>query len=1176
MSRDNDKPSEPSAGQDSPHLLRRLRVRRELGAGQHGTVHLGRVEEAAFGLEPGTEVAIKFLHLDLLDDPRWLARFRREAAIGGKIRHPNVVRIHGIEEGRMLGLKLAYLVMDFVRGRTLRQLLSEHGAATEALVRRVGSDAARGLAALHSYGIVHRDLKPENLYLADEGATKIMDLGFAHEARAQREARGSPVSRSGSPSRRQQESRSASSSRSTSDASSGRGSPSESSRWSSGSGVGGTLPYTAPECLRGRPATAASDLYSLGVVLFELATGEHPFAARCAGDVDALIEAQLAADPPLASSLRPRLSPLLDRVLQRLLERDPRARLHDADQLARILEEGERSNWWIDFTETQPFLDSQRRLRASRRPAHTELLGRGEELAWLEHALDGARSGALQVLWLHGPEGAGKRRLVDEFVARSFDSGHALNYFAGEPRTKGRGRPIDPIGSFLVEAYSRANDLTLPDRSHKPQLIEMLAHRLEIGAPLIAEDARRLARALLTDDDAPALPIDAAAQALRALGQRDRPLVLRIHRADALDRQSVALLERLAQSSRGADQTHILAIVSSHREAPAPDLAALPRMRIELGELDQDSARRFVRALFAEAEEGERAADFLLAQLAPIPGLLLDVLALLVEHGELTGRPLNFAQLSARPSLPIEGRLENFLSASWDRLAAKDRELLEAAAVFGTEFRASDLAKLVDQSELEVLAQLSALRERWVLAQREYHRFRRRSQRSHILGRMDRDRRMRLHGQAAAILEARSASRVRVALQWSRAGEHDKALPMLLAAAERQFARGTPEDAAPLLRRAELHLDALGAPARDQRRDRWRRLRMRVDLALDDPEAALTRVAEATDDVEAIALHGRALAALDRVSVADALLASAVEDGAAEEFVLDRCQIAVWTGRLRDAARQTTALLEILLERASSQDEALIARSYFVAGLLAAERLRVAHAENLLKEAEERWLALDDERAGRRCLLARAELRLRLGDAHGMRRLLGSFQPKPNSERVIVRELSARALILAGDPAIASRELDAASKLAQRPRERLSLGLARLATQSERALETCDRLRREALELGHIDLVHRLGARQARIVLGHGLADAALALCASWHEASESPDAPSLRPETQIEWTIVEALARRAKGQEREAQIATDHARRFAKRLEDSLPRRERRRFSQDSELAQQLALLTP
>jgi serine/threonine protein kinase len=210
------------------------RLESELGSGGMGTVFLASVEGHASGLERGDRVAIKVIHPHLISQPGFFKRFLREAEAGGRIRHENVVRILDADAAELGGSIAHYLVMEHVEGRTLRGLLRDLGSVPEALLREVADQVAAGLAAIHAGNVVHRDLKPENVLITEDHRVRIMDLGVARLA----ESRGG-ITHEGQ--------------------------------------FVGTAWYAAPEQFRDGEVGPAADLYSLGVLLYELSTGRNPF-----------------------------------------------------------------------------------------------------------------------------------------------------------------------------------------------------------------------------------------------------------------------------------------------------------------------------------------------------------------------------------------------------------------------------------------------------------------------------------------------------------------------------------------------------------------------------------------------------------------------------------------------------------------------------------------------------------------------------------------------------------------------------------------------------------------------------------------------------------------------------------------------------------------------------------
>jgi serine/threonine protein kinase len=248
----------------------RYRVESELGRGGMAIVHLARQAD----LERA--VALKELAGLWATDPTATTRFLREARLGGSLNHPNIVTVHEyFEHGGV-----PYIAMEFLRRGPLRPLV---GTLTDSQVVGVLDGILAGLAHADERGIVHRDLKPENVMRTEDGAVKIADFGIATAYDELANANLTPL----------------------------------------GEFVGAPG-YVSPEQVLGKTATAASDLYSVGVIAFELFTGAVPFAETGAGGT--LLISKVNQRAPILSSLRPDLDKRLAEWVDRLLERDPARR----------------------------------------------------------------------------------------------------------------------------------------------------------------------------------------------------------------------------------------------------------------------------------------------------------------------------------------------------------------------------------------------------------------------------------------------------------------------------------------------------------------------------------------------------------------------------------------------------------------------------------------------------------------------------------------------------------------------------------------------------------------------------------------------------------------------------------------------------------------------------------
>jgi serine/threonine-protein kinase len=279
------------------NVLGRYRILEEIGAGGMGVVYRAHDDKL------DRDVAVKVLPAGTLTDENARRNFRKEALLLSKLNHPNIETVHDFDtEGGV-----DFLVMELVPGETLDAKL-ESGPLTEKEFARLGVQLAQGLVSAHDAGVVHRDLKPANLRVTPDGRLKILDFGLAKLLESVREP--SPGGNSGVTS--------------TTLALSGEN-----------SAAAGTLPYMAPEQLRGEKVDARCDLYAAGVVLFEMATGRRPFADAQA---PRLIAAILEQPPPTPSSLRRGLAPGFERIVLKALEKDPDHRYQSARDLRVDLE----------------------------------------------------------------------------------------------------------------------------------------------------------------------------------------------------------------------------------------------------------------------------------------------------------------------------------------------------------------------------------------------------------------------------------------------------------------------------------------------------------------------------------------------------------------------------------------------------------------------------------------------------------------------------------------------------------------------------------------------------------------------------------------------------------------------------------------------------------------------
>jgi Tol biopolymer transport system component len=259
-----------------------------LGTGGAGEVWRARDDRL------GRDVAIKMLLPHAAGDPDRLRRFAEEARAASALNHSNILTVYDV--GEHAGIP--YLVSECLEGRSLRQRLDEGPMAVEDALA-IGLSVARGLAAAHARGIVHRDLKPENLFLRLDGGVKILDFGLA---KLQLSLGGAPAD----------------------------------TRHTLSGVILGTAGYMAPEQAKGEAVDARADLFALGVMLYEMTAGQHPFRK---GSTFETLHAVVTASPPDLVSLNAEVPPALGRIVMRLLQKDPLARFQSTPDVVWALEQ---------------------------------------------------------------------------------------------------------------------------------------------------------------------------------------------------------------------------------------------------------------------------------------------------------------------------------------------------------------------------------------------------------------------------------------------------------------------------------------------------------------------------------------------------------------------------------------------------------------------------------------------------------------------------------------------------------------------------------------------------------------------------------------------------------------------------------------------------------------------
>jgi predicted ATPase len=615
-----------------------------LGRGGMGVVYKARQ------LSLDRLVALKVLPEECAHDPAWLKRFRREALTASALNHPHICTIH--DSGECAGRP--FFSMELIAGKSLGELVGRRLPAKE--VAHLVSQAARALAAAHAAGVVHRDVKPQNLMVRADGIVKVLDFGLARRLPAAGHVSGTDPGT-----------------------------------------LVGTVLYMSPEQVRGEAVGTPSDIFSLGLVLYELAAGRHPFPDEQEVGV---LHAILAEEPLPPSRLNPQVPAPLEALISQMLAKDPYVRPTAAAVDAALTE----------MTESGVGQPGGPTPIPGRHPT----VGRREQREALYAGFESAAAGRGVVLCVTGEPGLGKTTVVEDFLHELADGGRWFSLARGRCSERLAGAeaylPFLEALDGLLHAEggaSAARVMQLVAPSWYVQLAPQSLGRSDL-APALAE-----ARGASQE------------RRKRELGMflqevtRLRPLVLFLDDVHWADPSSVDLLAYLGGKCPALRMLLVLTYRPSDLQLNRHPFGPVQRElqgrgvchEIALPYLCRDDLDRYLTLAFVEHQFPEEFAVAVHDRTGGNPLFMVDLLRYLRDRGVLAADQGRWAVVQPLPDLrrDLPESVRSMVRRKVDQLGEADRRLLMAASVQGTEFDSAVVAQILSRGPAEVEEALDAL-----------------------------------------------------------------------------------------------------------------------------------------------------------------------------------------------------------------------------------------------------------------------------------------------------------------------------------------------------------------------------------------------------------------------------------------------------------------------------------
>lgn len=646
--------------------LHHYKIMSFLGRGGMGQVY------KALDTKISREVAVKVLYPNLAAEAEFVRRFFREGQAVANLDHPNVIKVYEVGQQE----DICFIVMEYVEGQTLRELLDEREALPVSEALNFAAQIARGLECTHAHRVLHRDIKPGNIIISTSGVAKLLDFGLARIQGV------SALTLTGN--------------------------------------VVGTIDYISPEQVMNYPVDHRSDLYSFGIVAYEMLTGLRPFT----GDEAIAIVFQHINEEPLPLSAHQRNIPAeVDRLVLALLAKSPSERYASASAFLADLALCEA----LLKTAAEPDGDVPALLvPALQRQRHRDefycsLVGREFELAQMRTNIDRAFSGHGTVVLLAGNEGTGKSRLIDETLLYA-----------------------ESCSMWTLFGRCMYQEMVMP---YQP-FVDALGFRLTAGSPV--ENARFRSRLLGEFPEVASLMLhfwnaqerkllaEIAPVALGPAAEQQRLFqsILRLILQMADDHGVVLCLDDLHWSDTGSVQLlHYIArqlknrricLIAAYRPEEVQDTSERPfsgtlrrlaseqpgMIEVTLNNLDEPSVRKLVQEIVGSRAVSVSVSDQVFRESGGNPLFAIEILKWWRDRSKTHTLNQQTLEELDEIAIAVPPRIADLILHRLNRLQDTERELLEVAAVGGVRFDVDGLATTAGTGRMDTLRQLHRLERR--------------------------------------------------------------------------------------------------------------------------------------------------------------------------------------------------------------------------------------------------------------------------------------------------------------------------------------------------------------------------------------------------------------------------------------------------------------------------------